>query len=74
MARIVAGSPDTVAAEIQALADLGINHLIVRFLGEWLGDTRGLLERSVRLFDREVAPRFRDVPVLEDPLAVAATA
>jgi alkanesulfonate monooxygenase SsuD/methylene tetrahydromethanopterin reductase-like flavin-dependent oxidoreductase (luciferase family) len=74
MQHIIAGSPDTVAAEVQRLADLGINHLIVRFLGEWLGQTRGLLERSLQLFADEVAPRFSEIPSLTDPLAVEAGA
>jgi alkanesulfonate monooxygenase SsuD/methylene tetrahydromethanopterin reductase-like flavin-dependent oxidoreductase (luciferase family) len=70
MARIIAGNPDTVAAQLQELVDIGVNHLIVRFLGEWLGQTRGLLERSVELFAEEVAPRFLDTQPLTDPLAV----
>ena len=28
------------ASDVQKLADLGINHLLVRFLGEWPGKTR----------------------------------
>lgn len=70
MADIIAGNPDTVAARVQALADIGINHLLVRFLGEWPGETRFISEQSMRLFAREVAPRFRDVPPLRDPRAL----
>lgn len=70
LSRTIAGSPDTVAARVQELVDLGINHLMVRFLGEWLGRTRGLLERSLRLFADEVAPRFAENRPLNDPLAV----
>jgi alkanesulfonate monooxygenase SsuD/methylene tetrahydromethanopterin reductase-like flavin-dependent oxidoreductase (luciferase family) len=70
MAKTVAGSPDTVAAEVQRLADIGINHLIVRHLGEWHGATRGLHERSLQLFADEVAPRFAGAAPLADPLAV----
>jgi alkanesulfonate monooxygenase SsuD/methylene tetrahydromethanopterin reductase-like flavin-dependent oxidoreductase (luciferase family) len=66
----IAGSPDTVAHEIQQLADHGINHLIVRFLGEWLGDTRPTLQRSLQLFADDVAPRFTDLPPLTHPLAI----
>jgi alkanesulfonate monooxygenase SsuD/methylene tetrahydromethanopterin reductase-like flavin-dependent oxidoreductase (luciferase family) len=62
MRNMVVGSPETVAAEIRHVAGLGINHLIVRFLGEWLGETRGLLERSVELFAEHIAPQFRDTP------------
>jgi len=58
LSHTIAGSPDTVAARVQEVADLGINHLMVRFLGEWLGRTRGLLERSLQLFADEIAPRF----------------
>jgi len=71
MADIIAGSPDTVAAKVQEMVDLGINHLLVRFLGEWPGETRFISEQSMRLFAREVLPRFKDVPPLRDPLALA---
>ncbi len=74
LSHTIAGSPDTVAAEVQRLVDLGVNHLIVRFLGEWLGKTRGLLERSLELFAEEVAPRFADIPPLTGPLVVEAGA
>lgn len=70
MSNTIAGSPDTVAARVQQLVDLGINHLLVRFLGEWTGATRAISEASMRLFAREVIPRFRDVPPLRDPLAL----
>ena len=66
----IAGSPDTVAKRVQELADLGINHLMLRFLGEWAGETRHVCETSLRLFSREVIPRFRDIPPLRDPLAI----
>jgi alkanesulfonate monooxygenase SsuD/methylene tetrahydromethanopterin reductase-like flavin-dependent oxidoreductase (luciferase family) len=58
MSDIIAGSPETVAAKVQALSDLGINHLLVRFLGEWTGETRYVSENSMRLFSREIIPRF----------------
>ncbi len=70
MMRTIAGNPDTVAKRVQRLADLGINHLLVRFLGEWTGETRGISENSMRLFAREVLPRFKDIPPLRDPLAL----
>jgi hypothetical protein len=47
------------AAEAQELADLGINHLLVRFLGEWPGKTRHISEASMKLFSKEVMPRFK---------------
>ena len=50
--------------------EVGINHLLVRFLGEWPGKTRGISEDSMRLFAREVLPRFKHIPPLTDPLAL----
>jgi len=61
MRETIAGSPDTVAAKVEELVGLGINHLLIRFLGEWTGETRHVSETSMRLFAREVIPRFRDV-------------
>jgi alkanesulfonate monooxygenase SsuD/methylene tetrahydromethanopterin reductase-like flavin-dependent oxidoreductase (luciferase family) len=66
----IAGSPDTVAAEIQKLVAVGINHLMVRFLGEWAGETRSVCETSLQLFSREIIPRFKHVAPLRDPLAL----
>jgi alkanesulfonate monooxygenase SsuD/methylene tetrahydromethanopterin reductase-like flavin-dependent oxidoreductase (luciferase family) len=70
MKAIIAGSHDTVAAKVQEMADLGVNHLMLRFLGEWDGKTRHISETSLRLFAREVMPRFADIPPLRDPLAL----
>jgi alkanesulfonate monooxygenase SsuD/methylene tetrahydromethanopterin reductase-like flavin-dependent oxidoreductase (luciferase family) len=70
MMRTIASNPDTVAKRVQRLVDLGINHLLVRFLGEWTGETRGISEKSMRLFSREVLPRFKDIAPLRDPLAL----
>ena len=64
MGAIVAGNPDTIAAKVQVLADLGINHLLARFLGEWTGETRSISENSMRMFARDVMPRFANVPVM----------
>jgi alkanesulfonate monooxygenase SsuD/methylene tetrahydromethanopterin reductase-like flavin-dependent oxidoreductase (luciferase family) len=58
MSETVAGSPDTIAAKVQELADLGINHLHLRFIGEWAGETRHICEASAALFAKEVMPRF----------------
>jgi alkanesulfonate monooxygenase SsuD/methylene tetrahydromethanopterin reductase-like flavin-dependent oxidoreductase (luciferase family) len=68
MANVIAGSPDTVARKVKELRDLGINHLLVRFLGEWPGETRGVSEQSMKLFAREIMPRFKDIPPPRDPL------
>jgi alkanesulfonate monooxygenase SsuD/methylene tetrahydromethanopterin reductase-like flavin-dependent oxidoreductase (luciferase family) len=54
----IAGSPDTVAAKVQAVVDLGINHLHLRFIGEWDGETRQIAKDSAELFAREIMPRF----------------
>jgi len=71
MANVIAGSPDTVARKVKELRELGINHLLVRFLGEWPGETRGISEQSMRLFAREVLPRFKDIPPPRDPAELA---
>jgi len=73
MRNIIAGTPETIAAKVQGLVDAGINHLLVRFLGEWTGETRAVSENSMRLFAREVMPRFRDIPPPTDPLALDLT-
>jgi alkanesulfonate monooxygenase SsuD/methylene tetrahydromethanopterin reductase-like flavin-dependent oxidoreductase (luciferase family) len=54
----IVGSPETVAKQVRALADAGINHILLRFVGEWVGETRWISEDSMKLFAREVAPRF----------------
>jgi alkanesulfonate monooxygenase SsuD/methylene tetrahydromethanopterin reductase-like flavin-dependent oxidoreductase (luciferase family) len=71
MANIIAGNPDTVARQVQELRALGINHLLVRFLGEWPGETRGISKQSMKLFAREVLPRFKDIPPPRDPAELA---
>ena len=73
MAGTIAGSPETVARHVQQLVDIGINHLLTRFLGEWAGETRYIAENSMRLFARDVMPRFRDVAPLHDPSALIST-
>ncbi len=70
MLDIIAGTPDAIAEQVQGLIDLGINHLLVRFMGEWTGETRRISEKSMRLFAREVMPRFAGIPPLRDPLAL----
>jgi alkanesulfonate monooxygenase SsuD/methylene tetrahydromethanopterin reductase-like flavin-dependent oxidoreductase (luciferase family) len=58
MRQTVAGSPETVAAKVQELVDLGLNHLHLRFLGEWAGETKHICKESIELFAKEVMPRF----------------
>jgi alkanesulfonate monooxygenase SsuD/methylene tetrahydromethanopterin reductase-like flavin-dependent oxidoreductase (luciferase family) len=67
---VIAGSPETIAAKVQELADLGVNHLLARFIGEWTGETRYIAEKSMRLFAKEVMPRFKDIAPLRDPFAL----
>jgi alkanesulfonate monooxygenase SsuD/methylene tetrahydromethanopterin reductase-like flavin-dependent oxidoreductase (luciferase family) len=64
----IAGNPDTVAKKVQELVDVGINHVLLRFIGEWTAQTRHIAETSMRLFSREIMPRYKDVPPLRDPL------
>lgn len=68
MIETIVGSPDTVAAKIAELADAGVNHVHLRFLGEWLGETKQIAADSATLFAKEVMPRFADVPPLREPL------
>jgi alkanesulfonate monooxygenase SsuD/methylene tetrahydromethanopterin reductase-like flavin-dependent oxidoreductase (luciferase family) len=70
MRETIAGNPDTVAAKVQELVDLGINHLLVRFMGEWTGETRHISEQSMLLFAREIMPRFKHIPPLHDARAL----
>jgi alkanesulfonate monooxygenase SsuD/methylene tetrahydromethanopterin reductase-like flavin-dependent oxidoreductase (luciferase family) len=65
----IAGSPDTVAAKIQELVDLGINHMHLRFTGEWAGATRQTVKDSAELFAREVMPRFGARELSREPVA-----
>ena len=53
MKATIAGTPDAVAAKVRQLADMGINHLHLRFLGEWDGETRYVFKESAELFAKE---------------------
>jgi hypothetical protein len=54
----IAGGPEAIAEHVRALRDAGVNHLLLRFLGEWHGSTRWISEQSMRLFSERVAPLF----------------
>ena len=64
----VVGIGDTVHGVLSEVHDLapGLSHLLgdnaaghfVGKMGEWAGKTKGIAESSMRLFDKEVAPRF----------------
>lgn len=68
----IAGTPDTVAAKVKQLADMGIGHLHLRFLGEWDGETRHVCKESAELFAKEVMPRFAEAPATRKPALAAA--
>ncbi len=53
---ILIGSPSTVRAQIEELAETGINYLICAF--QWGSLTHAEATASMRLFVREVMPRF----------------
>jgi len=72
MKMTIAGTPDTVAAKVQQLADMGINHLHLRFLGECDGETKHTFTESAELFAKEVLPRFADKQPLRQPALAAA--
>jgi alkanesulfonate monooxygenase SsuD/methylene tetrahydromethanopterin reductase-like flavin-dependent oxidoreductase (luciferase family) len=72
MKATIAGSPDTVAAKVKQLADMGIGHLHLRFLGEWAGETRHVCKESAELFAKEVMPRFAETPAARKPALAAA--
>ncbi|MEW6453900.1 MAG: hypothetical protein AB1490_24895, partial [Pseudomonadota bacterium] len=62
MRATIAGSPETIAKKVKALADQGIGNLHLRFLGEWAGETRHICKDSAELFAKEVMPRFAEEP------------
>src|SRR5262249_68191 len=64
------GSPDTVARRIQQLSDWGVSHLLLPFMGHGAGETKTIAESSMRLFNKEVMPRFGDAAPVTDPLSV----
>jgi alkanesulfonate monooxygenase SsuD/methylene tetrahydromethanopterin reductase-like flavin-dependent oxidoreductase (luciferase family) len=72
MKATIAGTPDTIAAKVQQLSDMGINHLHLRFLGEWDGETRHICKTSAELFAREVLPRFAETQPSRQPALAAA--
>jgi alkanesulfonate monooxygenase SsuD/methylene tetrahydromethanopterin reductase-like flavin-dependent oxidoreductase (luciferase family) len=72
MKATIAGTPDSIATKVKQLADMGINHLHLRFLGEWDGETKHICKASAELFAKEVLPRFDDAQPARQPVAVAA--
>jgi alkanesulfonate monooxygenase SsuD/methylene tetrahydromethanopterin reductase-like flavin-dependent oxidoreductase (luciferase family) len=68
----IAGTPDSVAAKVQQLAAMGINHLHLRFMGEWDGETRHICKTSAELFAKEVLPRFAEAQPSRQPALATA--
>ncbi len=54
----IAGGPETIAQHVRELHEKGVNHLLLRFLGEWHASTRWISEQSMRLFSERVRPEF----------------
>jgi alkanesulfonate monooxygenase SsuD/methylene tetrahydromethanopterin reductase-like flavin-dependent oxidoreductase (luciferase family) len=72
MKMTIAGTPDTIAAKVRQLEEMGVNHLHLRFLGEIDGETAHIAKTSAELFAKEVLPRFVDAPPSRQPALVAA--
>jgi alkanesulfonate monooxygenase SsuD/methylene tetrahydromethanopterin reductase-like flavin-dependent oxidoreductase (luciferase family) len=72
MKATIAGTPDTIAAKVRQLADMGINHLHLRFLGEIDGETGHICKTSAELFAREVMPRFAEAQPSPQPALAGA--
>jgi hypothetical protein len=65
---VISGTPEQIADKLFYLHKLGIEHLLVRFMGEWHGQTRWIAEQSMRLFSEQLIPEFdrgsRERPLL----------
>jgi alkanesulfonate monooxygenase SsuD/methylene tetrahydromethanopterin reductase-like flavin-dependent oxidoreductase (luciferase family) len=72
MKMTIAGTPDSVAAKVRQLQEMGVNHLHLRFLGEVDGETAPIGKRSAELFAREVMPRFKETQAAARPELVGA--
>lgn len=54
----IVGTPEMITEHVGELQRAGLDHLLLRFMGEWNGDTRGVFQNSLRLFANEVMPKF----------------
>jgi alkanesulfonate monooxygenase SsuD/methylene tetrahydromethanopterin reductase-like flavin-dependent oxidoreductase (luciferase family) len=72
MKMTISGTPDMVAVKVRQLADMGINHLHLRFLGEVDGETGHIFKDSAELFAKEVMPRFAEAQAAPRPALAAA--
>jgi alkanesulfonate monooxygenase SsuD/methylene tetrahydromethanopterin reductase-like flavin-dependent oxidoreductase (luciferase family) len=65
------GSPDTIAAKMQAYADAGIGNVLMSFNNGLHSEVRVKSARkSLNLFAQEVMPRFQALQAPHDPLAI----
>lgn len=58
MDRVKAGSVEQIREQVAELQGLGVNHMLLRFLGEFDGETRWIAEQTMRLFSERIAPQF----------------
>jgi hypothetical protein len=72
MKATIAGCPDTIAAKVGQLSEMGVNHLHLRFLGEIDGETSHICKASAELFAKEVMPRFAQAQPSSQPVLAAA--
>jgi hypothetical protein len=72
MKMTIAGTPETIAAKVKQLQEMGINHLHLRFMGEIDGETAHISKASAELFAKEVMPRFAETQPLRQPASAAA--
>jgi alkanesulfonate monooxygenase SsuD/methylene tetrahydromethanopterin reductase-like flavin-dependent oxidoreductase (luciferase family) len=72
MKATIAGCPDTIAAKVRQLSEMGVNHLHLRFLGEIDGETSHICKASAELFAKEVMPRFAQAQPSSQPVLAAA--
>jgi alkanesulfonate monooxygenase SsuD/methylene tetrahydromethanopterin reductase-like flavin-dependent oxidoreductase (luciferase family) len=68
----IAGTPDTVAAKVRQLEEMGINHLHLRFMARSTARPAHICKDSAELFAREVMPRFKDTQASPQPELAAA--
>ena len=67
------GSPETVAAELQKYADLGIGNVLMAFMGGPLTEERRrFTEQSMRLFSERVQPLLNSTEAAAEAETVAA--
>ena len=51
--------PEMVAAQLRELQELGVNHVLLRFLGQWNGESKWIAQQSMKLFSEQVMPALQ---------------